>query len=284
MTTYAVSAATGQLGTLVIDQLLAKNVEPAAIIAVARNADKAAPFAARGVTVRTADYDDREALEAAFDGVDRLLFISGSEVGKRVPQHRNVIEAAKAAGVGRVYYTSVLRATDNPMVLAPEHKATEEMLAESGVTHTILRHGWYTENYTTEVPRHIARGVLLHAGGDGRISAATRADFAEADGQALLTDYEGNVTLELGGVSFTYADLARTISEVSGTAVESKTVTPQEFRQILLQGGTDENTAGFLARLENDVAAGLLDGDSANLTDLLARPVTPLSIAVRAAL
>ncbi|WP_217167766.1 SDR family oxidoreductase [Streptomyces sp. AC512_CC834] len=284
MTTYAVTAATGQLGTLVIDQLLAKNVEPASITAVVRDADRAAPFAVRGVVVRTADYDDREALEAAFDGVDRLLFISGSEVGKRVPQHRNVIEAAKAAGVGRVYYTSVLRATDNPMVLAPEHKATEEMLAESGVTHTILRHGWYTENYTTEVPRYIARGVLLHAGGDGRIAAATRADFAEADGQALLTDYEGNVTLEMGGEPFTYADLARTISEVSGAAVEPRTVTPQEFRQILLQSGMDENTASFLVRLESDVAAGLLDGDSTNLTDLLARPVTSLSIAVRAAL
>ncbi|MDI3389543.1 NAD(P)H-binding protein [Streptomyces sp. B-S-A8] len=188
---------------------------------------------------------------------------------KPLPQHRNVIEAAKAAGVGRVYYTSVLRATDNPMVLAPEHKATEEMLAESGIAHTLLRHGWYTENYTAEVPRYIARGVLLHAGGDA---------------QALLTDYEANVTLELGGEPFTYADLARTISEVSGTAVEPQPVTPQEFRQILFQGGMDENTAGFLARLESDVAAGRLDGDSTNLTDLLARPVTPLSIAVRAAL
>ena len=280
MTTYGITAATGQLGMLVVDQLLAKGIEPSSVVAIVRDPAKAETLAARGVAVRTADYNDRPALEQAFAGVDRVLFISGSEVGRRIEQHGNVIGAAKAAGVGRLYYTSVLRAADSPMVIAPEHKATEQMLAESGLPHTILRHGWYTENYTPELPEAISSGVLVHASGEGLISAASRADFAEADVQALLTDYEGNVTLEMGGESFTYADLARAAAEASGTAVEAKSLPVEDFRQMLLTNGVDENTAGFLAALQADTAAGDLDGDSADLLALLGRPITPLTTVV----
>ncbi|MDQ0277408.1 uncharacterized protein YbjT (DUF2867 family) [Arthrobacter silviterrae] len=156
---------------MVVDRLIAKGVEPDSVVAVVRDPAKATALATRGAVVRSSDCNDPVALEEAFKGVDRLLFIFGSEVGRRVTQHRNVINAAKACGIVRIYYTSVLRAADNPMILAAEHKVTEQMLASSGAPHTILRHGWYTENYTAELPGGrfpgaVSRGVLVHAAGD----------------------------------------------------------------------------------------------------------------------
>ncbi|MCU6479658.1 NAD(P)H-binding protein [Arthrobacter sp. A2-55] len=145
---------------------MANGVESGSVVAVVRDPAKATALATRGAVVRSSDCNDPVALEEAFKGVDRLLFIFGSEVGRRVTQHRNVINAAKACGIVRIYYTSVLRAADNPMILAAEHKVTEQMLASSGAPHTILRHGWYTENCTAELPEAVSRGVLVHAAGD----------------------------------------------------------------------------------------------------------------------
>lgn len=283
MTTFAVTAATGQLGRLVVAELLKAGVVPGDVIAVVRDPGKASDLAGQGVQVREGDYNRPEALAAALAGVDRLLLISGSEVGQRVPQHRNVIDAARAAGVQRIAYTSVLRADRTTLVLAPEHKATEEAIAASGVPYTFLRHGWYTENYSAQLGQYLEHGAVLHAAGDGRIAAATRADFAAADAAALLEDRTDNAVYELAGPAFTYAELARTITEVTGTPVQARALSAEQLQESLTSAGLDAGFAGFLAAVDGNIAAGELDGDTPDLEKLLGRPATALAEAVAAA-
>ncbi|MFC7405533.1 NAD(P)H-binding protein [Georgenia alba] len=281
MTTYAVTGATGHYGPIVVETLLARGVAPGDVVAIAREPVRA--DLPEGVVVREGDYDRPETLAPALAGVDRLLLVSGNEVGRRVPQHTAVVEAARTAGVGRVFYTSVLRAATTPLVIAPEHKATEEALAASGIPHTLLRNGWYMENYTRAAPQHLASGVINHAAGEGRIAAATRADLAEA-GAAAMVAAEPRDVYELAGPGFTYADLARTLTELTGTPVEARALTPQELTDALTAAGVDDGTAGFLVTLDRNIADGALDGDPADLEGLLDRPATPLAEALRLAL
>lgn len=274
--TIAITAATGQLGRLVVEQLL--DTRPATeIVAVVRDAAKAAPLAARGVDVRVADYIDRPSLETAFQGVDTLLFVSGSEVGQRVTQHQNVVDAATAAGVGRVVYTSAPRATTSELILAPEHKATEEYLEASGLPFTILRNNWYTENYAPQLDVVRESGTLVAAVGDGRIASATRADYA-AGAVAVLTGegHDGKV-YELGGdVAWTYDDLAAALGEVVGREVVYKPVDAAQLTAILTGAGVDEGTAAFAVALDQNIAAGALAEVTSDLSRLIARPTTPL--------
>ena len=185
--TFLVTGAAGHFGALAVEALLDRGVAPGDIVATARDTDRLSAFAARGVVTRRLDYDDPASVDAALEGVDRLLLVSSSAVGKRVPQHRTVLEAAARKGVELVAYTSILRADSTSMALAAEHYATEQVLAELDFPHVLLRNGWYFENYTAQVPVHLEHGVL-GAAGAGRISAATRADFAEAAAAALLAD------------------------------------------------------------------------------------------------
>ena len=203
-----VTGATGKLGSLVVEALLEK--VPAKEIAVAvRNPQKAAAFAARGVEVRTADYAKPETLAAAFAGAEKLLLISSSEVGQRAPQHLAVIAAAKKAGVKFIAYTSILHADTSKMVLAAEHKATEAALRDSGVPYAILRNGWYSENYTEHLAAALAQGALIGSAGQGRIAAATRADYAAAAVAVLTGHGHENKVYELAGdAPFTMSDLA----------------------------------------------------------------------------
>jgi len=283
MTTYAVTGSSGQLGRLVIDHLLARGIAPAAVVAIARSPEKVADLAERGVQVREGDYDRPETLDRALSGVDKLLLVSGSEVGRRVTQHTNVVEAATRAGVARILYTSVLRATTSALVLAPEHSATEEVIRSSGLTHTMLRNGWYTENYTDQVATYVAQGVVVHAAGDGRVAAATRADLAEAAAVAMTDDVAGDLVYELGGPSFTMEELADAVTEVTGTTVAARPVTGEELVAALTGVGLDEDTAGFLAAVDANIADGDLDTDEDDLERLLGRPVTSLVDAVRTA-
>ena len=180
--TIAVTGATGQLGRIVIEKLKGQTEDQ--IIALVRSPEKAADL---GVEARRADYEDAASLEAALKGVDTLLLISSSEVGKRATQHHNVIEAAKNNGVKRIVYTSLLRADTSPLSLAAEHAETEKELKASGIPHTILRNGWYTENYTGSLEGAVAAGTLIGSAGEGRISSAARADYADAAVAALTT-------------------------------------------------------------------------------------------------
>ncbi|MBQ1034445.1 NAD(P)H-binding protein [Micromonospora sp. C97] len=279
MPTYAVTGATGRLGRLVIEQLLDSGVPAAEIAAIVRSPEKAAALAARGVEIRTANYDDPSTLP----GVRRLLLISGDAPGQRVAQHTAVIDAAKLAGVERLVYTSILKADTTANPLAPEHKATEEVLAASGLTYTVLRNGWYTENYTDQLPQYLGSGTILGASGGSKISAATRADYAGAAVAALTREQDGNAVYELGGAAFTFDELAEAVTEVTGTTVVHQDMSAAELASALENVGLDAGTAGFVAALDQSIADGELATDSDDLSRLLGRPSTPLRDAIRAA-
>jgi NAD(P)H dehydrogenase (quinone) len=279
--TIAVTAATGQLGRLVIAKLKAKT--PAKeIVALARNPAKAADL---GVAVREADYSKPETLAKALAGVDTLLLISSSEIGQRAAQHRNVIEAAKKAGVKRIVYTSLLRADSTPLSLGAEHKATEADLRASGVPFTILRNGWYTENYTGSVGGALAGGAFIGASGEGKISAAARADYADAAVAALTSEGHAGKTYELAGdEAFTLKDLAAEISRQSGKTIPYKNLPESDYAAALSGHGLPPGIAKAIAGWGVDAAKGALFDDSRALSKLIGRPTTPLSASVGDAL
>ena len=256
---------------------------PAAdVVAVARRPEAAADLAGRGVQVRHGDYFQPGTLPAALAGVDRLLLVSGSEPGQRVAQHTAVIEAAAAAGVRRIAYTSIAHADTSTNPLAPEHRETEAVLARSGVPATVLRNSWYAENYAAQVDQYLATGEVLGAAGDGRVSIAARDDLAVAAAAALLADTDGAVH-ELGGPGVTLADLAAPVTEVTGTPVRYRDLPVDAYAAALQGAGLDEGTAGFVAGIDASIARGDLDTGDADLTALLGRPATPLADALRAA-
>ncbi len=282
--TTAVTGATGNLGGLVVDALIERGVAPAEIVAVVRNADKASPLAERGVVVRVADYSDSAAMTAALAGVDKLLLVSGSEVGQRIAQHTNVIEAAETAGVGLIAYTSLLAADTSGVSLAPEHKATEERLAASSVPAVFLRNGWYWENYLGSLAQTIEGGVLLGAAGNGKLAAASRVDFAHAAAAVLTLDDQGGKISELGGDErLTYAELAAVIGEISGKSIAYKDVSESEYAAILQGAGLPDFVATMLASADAGIARGELDTDSGDLQALIGRASTPAAEVLRAA-
>ncbi|GAB3301512.1 SDR family oxidoreductase [Geodermatophilus aquaeductus] len=283
MTTYAVTGATGGLGRRAVQELLDRGVPASDVVAVVRRPDAAADLAARGVQVRHGDYSRPDTLPAALAGVDRLLLVSGSEAGQRVPQHTAVIDAAAAGGVQRIVYTSIAHADTSTNPLAPEHRETEEVLRRSGVPATVLRNSWYAEGYTSRIDEYLATGEIVGAAGDGRVSVAPRDDFAVAAAAALLADEEGTVVRELGGPGVTLADLAAAVTEVTGTTVRYRDLPAGELVATLQGGGLDAGTAGFVAGIDTSIARGDLDTGDADLAALLGRPVTPLADAVRAA-
>jgi NAD(P)H dehydrogenase (quinone) len=256
-------------------------VPAAAVVAVVRDPTRADVLAGQGVSVRKGDYDRPETLGAALAGVDRLLLVSGNAVGQRVRQHGAVVDAARSAGVGRIAYTSILRADTSTLPLAPEHKATEELVRQSGIAWTLLRNSWYVENYTDQLGQYLDRGEIVGATGDARVAAAPRGDYAAAAAAALVEDGHEGATYELGGPAFTFGELAAVLSEVTGRAVRYRDVGLTEFREGLLAAGLDEGTAAFVTALEEGVAAGELDVSTADLERLLGRPATPLGTAVR---
>ncbi|MFD6134509.1 SDR family oxidoreductase [Isoptericola sp. NPDC060257] len=282
--TIAVTGTSGHLGRLVVESLLARGAAPADVVALARSTAKVADLAERGVVVREADYDRPETLAPALDGVEVLVLVSGSAVGQRIRQHGAVIDAAKGAGVRRVVYTSAPHADTSPLILAPEHKATEELLAASGLTTTVLRNGWYTENYLPDVERARETGEIVASVGDGRVASASRADYAEAAAVvALATDgaHDDAVHELTGDVAWDFDELARTVTEVLGRPVIYRSVEPEEHRAALLAAGLDEGTAGFLVALDADTRAGLLAETTGVLAGLIGRPTTPLADGLR---
>ena len=279
----AVTGATGQLGPLVIDALL-KSIPAGEIVAIARNADKAAAIAAKGVTVRIADYDKPETWTAALAGIDTLAFISASEFGQRARQHRTVVDAAKAAGVKLIAYTSILHADTSGITLAAEHRDTEAALRASGIPTIILRNGWYTENYTGNLATALAHGVA-GAAGTGRISAATRQDFAEAIAAAVTGRAEAGRIYELAGdSSFTLGELAAEVAGQSGKPVAYNHMGEGDYAAMLASVGLPGPLAQAIASWDTEIAKGALHNESGDLARLIGRPTTPLSKAVAASL
>jgi NAD(P)H dehydrogenase (quinone) len=282
--TYAVTGATGHLGRLAVDALLRHGIPARNVFALVRDPERAKDLADLGVVVREADYDRPETLEPALEGIERLLLVSSPSADDPVGQHTAVIRAADAADVGFVVYTSILHADETENVLAPKHADTEDVLQASGLPFAVARNGWYVENYTARIDEYLERGEIVGAAGDGRISAATRADYAEAAVSLLtgdIADQQGY--WELGGPAFTMAELAATITEITGTEVTYRDLSPEEFTDVLRAAGMDEDTAGFVTALELSTARGELETDSPALENLLGRSPTPLVDAVRAA-
>jgi NAD(P)H dehydrogenase (quinone) len=279
-----VTGATGQLGRLVVDMLL--ETTPASdIVAGVRDIAAAAASTLRdmGVDVRAADYTQPIALADAFAGVDRLLLISGSENGKRKVQHRNVIDAARDAGVGLIVYTSILHADTSPLFLADEHRDTEAALTESGVPFVLLRNGWYTEVYTWRLPAALQRGVLVGAAGHGRISSAARADYARAAATVLAGgDHAGRIYELAGDTSFTLADLARVVTEAADRPMVYRNMEPDEFRSAMLHAGSPEMVARIVSDTDAGVAKGALFDDGGMLSRLIGRPTTPFQTTITA--
>lgn len=278
-----VTGATGPLGRLIVEHLLERGVAPADITAAGRNPSRLAELAATGVNTATIDYNDPASLAAAFSGADLLMLVSGSEVGQRVSQHTNAINAAVTAGVGRIVYTSVLAATTTALILAPEHKATEEALHASGVPFTILRNGWYTENYDAALEQARSHGVYLTSAGEGRMASASRTDFAEAAAVVLTTPGHDYAVYELAGdVAWTGADMAAALAEIVGRPVALSSVSADEHTAILTGAGLDGGTVGFLVAIEGNIQDGMLAGGSTELATLIGRPTTPLVDGLRA--
>lgn len=278
--TILVTGATGNLGRLVIQSLIERGASPESIVAGARDLSKAADLGVRAVHL---DYADPDSVRAALDGVDSVLLISGSEVGQRAPQHQAVIDAAAAAGVSKFVYTSAPKATTSDLVLAPEHKATEEAITKAGLPAVILRNNWYTENYAADLARAAETGILAAGAGDGRVASASRKDFAEAAAVVLLEDGHIGQVYELGGdVAWTYDDLAAAIAEVSGREVSYHRLTADEQLAALRGAGLDEGTAGFVVALDAGIAGGALGETDGTLSRLIGRPTTPLVDGLRA--
>ncbi|WP_133273408.1 SDR family oxidoreductase [Hymenobacter radiodurans] len=277
----AITGSTGQLGRLVIEKLKTR-VPANQLVALVRNPAKAADL---GVEARHADYSKPETLTAALAGVDTLLLISSNEVGQRAAQHQSVIAAAKQAGVSRFVYTSLLHADTSPLSLADEHRATEADLKASGIPFTILRNGWYTENYTGSIGGALAGGAFLGSAQEGKISSATRADFADA-AVAVLTGegHEGKVYELAGDDAYTLAELAAEISRQSGKDIPYKDLPVAEYAAALSSFGVPEGLAHAIAGWDGGVAQGALHDDSRQLSQLIGRPTTPLSVAVAEAL
>jgi len=279
--TFAITGATGQLGRIVVSKLKAQ-VSPAQIVALARDPAKGSDL---GVEVREADYEKPDTLDKALAGVDALLLISSSGIGKRAVQHDNVITAAKKAGVKKVVYTSLLHADSSPLSLAPEHAGTEAVLKNSSLAYTILRNSWYTENYGSRILGAVQTGVLAGSAGDGKISAATRADYAEA-AVAVLTGsgHDGKLYELAGDEAFTLFSLASEISKQTGKEVLYKDLSPADYAAALEGGGLPKALAEVVASFDVGAAQGALFDDSHQLSKLLGHPTTPLADAVAAAL
>ncbi len=284
MTKFVITGATGQLGRLVIDVLL-RRVPADSIVAVVRNIDKASDIAALGVQVRQADYNQPASLEAAFQGAERLLLISSSEIGQRTRQHQAVVDAAKRSGIQRLAYTSVLHADTSVLALAQEHRETEAAILESGLPFVLLRNGWYTENYTAGVASALSLGAVYGCAGEGRIASAARADYAEAAATILTSDDLAGQVLELAGDSaYTLSDFAAAISGQIGKTINYVNLPEADYRNALLGAGLQEPLAGLLADSDTGASQGALFDDGRQLSTLLGRLTTGLDTAIMAAL
>jgi NAD(P)H dehydrogenase (quinone) len=271
-----ITGATGQLGRLVIADLLAGGTPAGEIAALVRDTDKAADLAQQGVELRVADYNRPETLGDAFQAGDRVLFISSNEFGVRVAQHTAVVEAATKAGVALLAYTGILGGPDADFSLADDHKATEELILASQLPYTFLRNGWYTENYTRDLAAVLEHNAVVGATGDGRIASAARADYAAAAAAVLTGTGHENTAYELSGdVAWTLAEYAAVLAELTGRDIVHRNVTPQELHAILTGAGLPEALAATFAEVDQAIERGRLAATPGTLSRLIGRPTTP---------
>ena len=280
----AITGATGQLGNLVIEQLLQLTAAQN-IVALVRKIDKAEHFKVQGIEPREFDYDRPETLVPALLGIDKLLLISANEIGRRTPQHQAVIDAAKVAGVPYLAYTSLLRADTSPLGLAQEHRETEKLIQDSGITYTFLRNNWYSENYLAGVAHTIEIGTLFGAAQDGRISSASRIDYAEAAAKVLTSTGHENKTYELAGSeSFSLADLATFIGQAVNKDIIYQNLSAEEYTQGLTQAGLPAGLVDVIVDADIQTIQGAMYSDSKDLEQLIGHKTTSIQDAIKAAL
>jgi NAD(P)H dehydrogenase (quinone) len=274
----AITGATGQLGRVAVEKLKEKTAAEN-LVALVRTPEKAEDL---GIETRVFDYTKPETLASSLQGIDTLFLISGNEIGQREIQHKNVINAAKEAGVKNIVYTSLLHAATSTMALAPEHAATESALIESGINYTVLRNGWYTENYAGSIAGAIQAGGFIGSAGDGKISSATREDFAEAAAVVLTTEGHENKIYELAGdEAYTLTDLAAEISKQTGKNIPYNNLTEADFAGVLVSVGLPEGFAKILADSDVKASKGALFSEDKTLSTLIGRPTTPLANVVK---
>ena len=279
-----VTGATGRLGQLVIDGLL-QRVPAAQIIAAVRTPEKAAPLAARGVTVRRADYNEPGQLSAAFTGADRMLLISSNDPRRSVAQHTAVIEAAAQAGIGQLAYTSLCHADTSTLLTAVPHRLTEPVIRDSGLLYTFLRNNLYTDHYALQIKQAAKSGVFVGSAGTGRVASATRADYAAAAVAVLTGEGHENKTYELGGdVAWSYTELAELLSKATGQEIIYQAVSPAEHDELLVAAGIPRIAADLFADTYAGIADGQLADATGQLSALIGRPTTSLAAAVAAIL
>lgn len=275
--TIAITGATGQLGRLAIAALKARGASP---VALARDPAKAADL---GVEARAFDYTRPD--PAALKGVETLVLVSSNDFNERAGQHRNVIAAAKQAGVKRMLYTSILKGDASPMILAQDHIATEAAIKSSGIPATILRNGWYTENYTGALGAAVQHGAIIGAAGEGRVNSAARKDYAEAIAvTALDASHAGKVYELAGDAAHSGADLAATVARAAGKPVTYVSMSQADYAQALVGFGLPEGFAQVLADSDARAGEGALADDSRTLSRLIGRPTTPIAETIAAAL
>ena len=279
----AITGATGQLGNLVIEQLLQLTAAQN-IVALVRKIDKAEHFKVQGIEPREFDYERPETLVPALLGIDKLLLISANEIGRRTPQHQAVIDAAKVAGVPYLAYTSLLRADTSPLGLAQEHRETEKLIQDSGITYTFLRNNWYSENYLAGVAHSIEIGTLFGAAQDGRINSASRIDYAEAAAKVLTSTGHENKTYELAGSeSFSLSDLATFIGQAVNKDIIYQNLSAEEYTQGLTQAGLPAGLVDVIVDADIQTIQGAMYSDSKDLEQLIGHKTTSIQDAIKAA-
>ncbi|MEK2688332.1 SDR family oxidoreductase [Bdellovibrio sp. GT3] len=280
----AVTGATGHLGKLAIDELLNKGNKANQIVGIVRNKGKAQDLVSKGIEVREADYGNTELLTKALQGVEKLLFISGSEVGQRVAQHTNILKAAQSAGVKFIAYTSILNADSSHLLLAKEHQLTEKMIKDSGIPYAFLRNGWYIENYTEQLAGALQNGAVVGSAGEGKFNPATRSDYAAAAATVITDKASGKSVYELGGDVMTMQEYAALVSKVSGKKIEYKNMPAGEYTKLLMSFGLPTQFAEALADSDVGISKGELFTKSPDLKNLIGRPLTTLESAIKKAL
>jgi NAD(P)H dehydrogenase (quinone) len=272
-----VTATSGHLGRLIVEDLLHRKVPAGEIVAGARSLDAVTDLAHTGVRTAVIDYDDPAGVEAAVNPGDTFVLVSGNDLANRDRQHAEVIAAAKRAGAGHLLYTSGLRAPESPSPIAASHAVTENAVRESGIPFTILRMGWYTENYARDLLAVRGSGVLLASVGDGQVASATRRDIAAAVGAAITGENPTGSVYELSGdEAWTYHDLAAAFGEVLGREVTYRAVTPEQHLEILTGAGVPEQSAGMAVAVDGGIRDGAFAYRNGDLARLLGRPTTPL--------
>lgn len=287
MTTIAVTGASGKLGRATIGGLLERKVAPDSIVAVVRDPQKLADLAARGVQVRRADYTEPETLATALRGIDTLLFISTNVFGEeRMLQHRNVIDAARAAGVGHIIYTSVIKpAAIAHFAGAPSHFQTEALIRESGIAHTFFRNNLYLDIVPFMFGEALQTGVLEHNAGRGRIGFVARDDIAGglaavlAGGERATREYPITAVTPYG-----LGEVASALGSAAGRKVSYRELSSEEFRKSLAAKGLPPPVVGMSVALGEAIRAGEFDAASTQLERLLGRAPVTLEAFLRGAL